>query len=444
MNAEVILMPKNQLSSGLLWRFFVSDDPSIDFFIVRDVDARINPQERIAVDQWIESGKNFHIIRDHPVHTELIHSGLWGGRSQMLPNLKNVLDNEYSDQIKVHFFDQQFLREFVWPLIKNDAITHDAYFKFGTQVKETSKFGNLKRPTHIGGGFKNINKYYSPFENLLLEKDEVPSHNKISVARITTSQDLKFITKNNDPYISKSLEIYGEWSYGEIEFLSKILNDTDNLVEAGANIGSHTVFLARHILQKGKVFAFEPRRLFFQTLCGNLSLNDIENVTAYDFGLGDKFEYFSEGNIDFSSNNNFGAYPIGTIPGEGEKIKIEKLDNIIKSNIRISLIKADVGGHELKLLLGAKELIKRDRPYLYLENERVEYSKNLLTYILDLEYNIWFHIVPLFNPNNRSNTSYNIYPNIKSFNIICSPKEKGYNFENLKKVTDPEYHPLKR
>ncbi len=129
---------------------------------------------------------------------------------------------------------------------------------------------------------------------------------------------------------------------------------------------------------------------------------------------------------------------------KGEKIKIEKLDNIIKSNIRISLIKADVEGHELKLLLGAKELIKRDRPYLYLENERVEYSKNLLTYILDLEYNIWFHVVPLFNPNNRSNTSYNIFPNIKSFNIICSPKEKGYNFENLKKVTDPEYHPLKR
>ena len=54
--AEVILMPEQGGLGGTLWRFFAANDKTIDYFIVRDADTRLNSQDRVAVDEWIESG----------------------------------------------------------------------------------------------------------------------------------------------------------------------------------------------------------------------------------------------------------------------------------------------------------------------------------------------------------------------------------------------------
>jgi FkbM family methyltransferase len=262
--------------------------------------------------------------------------------------------------------------------------------------------------------------------------------------RLTTTNGVTFITKCNDFYISKSLELYGEWSFGEIDLLAKILKKTDTIVEAGANIGAHTVFLAKDVLPDGKVLAFEPRRIIFQTLCGNLAANGIENVHAFHCGLGEERKHQTEGKMDFSSKLNAGGYSLGAIPGAEESIKIEKLDDIINPEDCISLIKADVEGHELQILKGATNLIKRDRPFLYLENDKVEKSPQLISYIWSLKYNIWWHIVPLFNPYNKANTQQNIFGNIRSFNIICIPHEKNLNITGSNKIEDAHAHPLKK
>ena len=265
----------------------------------------------------------------------------------------------------------------------------------------------------------------------------------MSTTRLNTTNGVSFITKSNDFYISKSLEIYGEWSHGEIDLLAQILTKSDTVVEAGANIGAHTVFLAKDIVPDGKVFAFEPRRIIFQTLCGNLAVNGIENVHAFLCGLGEKAENQTEAKMDFSLKLNAGGYSLGSIPGNDENIKVEKLDDIINASDRIALIKADVEGYELKLLMGAANLIERDRPFLYLENDTVESSPELISYIWGLKYDIWFHIVPLFNPSNRANTEQNIFSNIVSINIICAPHEKKFDISNLSKIKDANFHPRK-
>lgn len=59
--------------------FFVTDDPKVERYIIRDCDCIINCQERIAVDEWIQSDKHFHIMRDYASHTERMHAGMWGG-----------------------------------------------------------------------------------------------------------------------------------------------------------------------------------------------------------------------------------------------------------------------------------------------------------------------------------------------------------------------------
>ena len=264
----------------------------------------------------------------------------------------------------------------------------------------------------------------------------------MNTTRLTTTNGVTFITKSNDFFVSKSIEVYGEWSFGEIELLTQILTKSDNIVEAGANIGAHTVFLAKDIVPDGKVFAFEPRRILFQNLCGNLAVNGIENVHAFQCGLGKNAEIQTEEKMDFSSKLNAGGFSLGSIPGGDENIKIEKLDDMVNLLDQIALIKADIEGHELKMLMGAINLIERDRPFLYLENDIVEKSHELITYLWSLRYDIWWHVVPLFNPKNRANTEQNIFSNTSSLNIICAPSEKGVNMDTSK-IEDAYFHPLK-
>ena len=262
--------------------------------------------------------------------------------------------------------------------------------------------------------------------------------------RLSSTNDTTFITLTNDVYISKSLELYGEWSFGEIECLSKFLKPTDNIVEVGSNIGSHTVFIARDLVPNGNVYAFEPRRQLFQLLCANLSLNGIENVFFNQCALGKAAETFSEGKLELGNILNAGGYALGSIPGDTETFDIRPIDDFLNTLQPITVLKADVEGHELDLLVGGKKLIERDRPIMYLENDKPEKSKDLIEFIWKLNYKIWWHKVPLFNPSNKARTQQNIFQNIVSLNILCVPSEKNINIEGLENINDSSAHPAKK
>lgn len=82
LGAEVVRMENVDsvlgLSAGMFWRFMVADDPSVDRFIVRDTDSRLNARDRLAIEEWIRSKKSTHSIRDHPGHGYTLSGGLWG------------------------------------------------------------------------------------------------------------------------------------------------------------------------------------------------------------------------------------------------------------------------------------------------------------------------------------------------------------------------------
>ena len=67
-----------------IWRFLVLGDPTVFRFIVRDLDARLLPRERAAVDEWVASKKPFHAMRDHTAHTAAILGGCWGGNNNLI------------------------------------------------------------------------------------------------------------------------------------------------------------------------------------------------------------------------------------------------------------------------------------------------------------------------------------------------------------------------
>ncbi len=114
--------------NGMFWRFFAAD--SDDIVISRDTDSRLGPREKAAVDEWLASDKDFHIMRDHPYHKTEILGGMWGVRNGLLKGItdmiarydKGVYDNRYQ-------VDQNFLREVVYPMVVDKATVHDPYFQ---------------------------------------------------------------------------------------------------------------------------------------------------------------------------------------------------------------------------------------------------------------------------------------------------------------------------
>ena len=76
----------------------------------------------------------------------------------------------------------------------------------------------------------------------------------------------------NDTYIGRSIGKYGEFSEGEIAIFDQLCRPGDIVVEVGANIGTHTLPIAKMVGVAGRVHAFEPQRIVFQTLCANMAL----------------------------------------------------------------------------------------------------------------------------------------------------------------------------
>lgn len=128
--AEIIVESgATELRDKLAWRFKVANDPAVDRFLVRDVDSVVSQREVLAVEEWIKSGRNFHVMRDWWTHTDLILAGMWGGRAGVLPDLMESLSTYRPPHLETPNVDQWFLRDKVWPLIKGDVLIHDRFFR---------------------------------------------------------------------------------------------------------------------------------------------------------------------------------------------------------------------------------------------------------------------------------------------------------------------------
>jgi hypothetical protein len=125
--AEVCKMDGSSWN-GMFWRFFAAGGPHV--MISRDTDSRLGPREKSAVDEWLASDKDFHIMRDHPYHATEILGGMWGVRNGLLKGIKDMIANYhtgvYDNKYQV---DQNFLREIIYPLVKDHSIVHDEYFE---------------------------------------------------------------------------------------------------------------------------------------------------------------------------------------------------------------------------------------------------------------------------------------------------------------------------
>jgi FkbM family methyltransferase len=244
----------------------------------------------------------------------------------------------------------------------------------------------------------------------------------------------------NDMYIGKSIGKYGEFSEGEATLFRQICQEGDIVLDVGANIGAHTLALSQFVGKTGRVYAFEPQPVVFQTLCANIALNSITNVNCYNVAVGERSGEVLMPDIDYSQQSNYGAVSADQFE-IGQKISVHSLDAFLDVR-RLKFIKIDVEGMEQDVINGARGLIHSFKPAIYLENDRRDKSKALIELMWGLDYDLYWHLPHIYSTDNFAGDNENLFEGVASCNMICLPAGIGHALTGFEKVTDSSNHPM--
>jgi FkbM family methyltransferase len=226
---------------------------------------------------------------------------------------------------------------------------------------------------------------------------------------------------NTDLYVGNSLEVYGEWTEVESQLFEQIVKPGMTVLEAGSNVGAHTVSLAKLAGPAGKLYAFEPQRRIFQIMCANLALNDIGNVYAYQMGLGSEAGKMFLAPADYTAKDNFAGLSLARTGIE--QVEIGTIDSFELA--ALDFLKIDVEAMEMEVLKGGTATIARHRPMIFIENDRVDGSSSIIETLFGMHYRCWWHISAPYNKHNYFQQSQDVWRGLgESNNMICVAAER--------------------
>ena len=171
------------------------------------------------------------------------------------------------------------------------------------------------------------------------------------------------------------------------DFVYDYLQNGDTFVDVGANIGLVTLNAAVKVGSSGTVYSIEPHPTIFLNLKGNIQLNNLSNVHAFNTALGNK-----KGEVNFSDNRSDSLNAI-LENNNGITVTICKLDDLPINESSIALMKIDVEGYEQFVLLGALKKLKMTK-CVYFETLEKLYKKYNCTHedVFNILLNEGFHL----------------------------------------------------
>jgi hypothetical protein len=109
----------------MIWRgHFSMILEHVDRFVSRDADSIIWAREWHAVQEWIASGLNFHLMRDHNNgHDNAVMGGMWGAVNNALPNMEELVKANYPAWTRN---DQDFYAAKMYPTMLDQQLGHDS------------------------------------------------------------------------------------------------------------------------------------------------------------------------------------------------------------------------------------------------------------------------------------------------------------------------------
>jgi FkbM family methyltransferase len=202
--------------------------------------------------------------------------------------------------------------------------------------------------------------------------------------------------------IDFAIYLFGHFEPATVAACARHVRRGATVLDIGANIGAHTLPLARLVGASGKVLAFEPTAFAFAKLQRNLALNPslAPQVEALHCFLGARDAASAPDRIfagwPLAGGENLHAKHRGE-PLATAGAVTRSLDAVLAERGvgRVDFVKLDVDGYEGEVLAGAREMMARDRPIFVLElspyvlEERGASFAQLLDHFLPLGYRFY-------------------------------------------------------
>lgn len=205
---------------------------------------------------------------------------------------------------------------------------------------------------------------------------------------VADSSANQIITMNNKivhilPYVNIDYYMkHGLFENNIIEWCKQLCSATKNTLDIGAHSGTYALNLADY---SKSVYAFEPQRSTYYSLCGGVCLSGKQNIICVQTALGSS-EQCGMKELSIVSPDGGGStlHPTSHVL-RTESIEIRTLDSFELDNI--GFIKMDVEENELFVLRGGVDTLRRSNfPKILFESNHE--NKELFAFLHSLNYNI--------------------------------------------------------
>jgi precorrin-6B methylase 2 len=201
----------------------------------------------------------------------------------------------------------------------------------------------------------------------------------------------------DEPIVGDAIGWYGEYLQPQLDLLARIVRPGSTVLEVGAGVGAHAVFLGRVLGESGHLLVYESRPVLQRILRQNLAANGLRNVTVMRRLLGSQGE------------------------GEGAEPTSETLDELQLE--RLDWLKVNAGVAAQEILAGASETLWRLRPLLFLAAPDEQGLRALTERAREFGYRCWRMETALFNRQNFNRREADIFAGAKAAALLAIPEE---------------------
>lgn len=235
------------------------------------------------------------------------------------------------------------------------------------ELKDAWRGGTLPKPAYVARMHEAHQALYAYADFI---KDTAIGRIEITDGRIvmvTRDPEIKLIVHPTDRRLAAADMLnFGTYEAAETAMLRRLTPPGSTVLDVGANIGWHAMFLARTV-PGVTVHAFEPVPETFRALEAHLALNGVTNVRPYCLGCSRE-----PGRLTFflppESVNASAANLSGRPDARRVEVEVRRLDDVVRAEgLAPALLKIDVEGAELHVLEGAPDTLARHAPKVFAE-----------------------------------------------------------------------------
>ena len=196
---------------------------------------------------------------------------------------------------------------------------------------------------------------------------------KIDIVRVNNGRYTVFVIQN-DEYIGPTIAHGHEWDGWMRKDIQEYYKEGTEILDIGANIGYNALMFSDY----GPVYAYEP--VYHEIVDLNIKHNTLKNdIFLYGCALSNvectTRMYIPERGCQYENKINYGGTSLTMHEKLGNQtvnVECKRLDDIYTGTP--SIIKIDVEGHELQVLEGAIDTIKKHKPTILIEIHDFEKS----------------------------------------------------------------------